>query len=337
MGIGSGIGSQFGIAPEAAAYGTYAAPTRFYEVTKSNVAKVKNTASWAGLASGRLGRRADGRVVTTRAGTVSIDELVVTNKDMGLLINQIMGGTVVPVAQSAPTALLQVHPLSDNFGKRFTAQQGNPLTGGTIVPQSGLGSKIMSAEFACGVDDLLTVKIDGDCRDVVENQTLAAASYATGRRPFHFGQMGVKIGATIAGAAAVSGVRKITCKIDRKLKTDMFYANAAGLKDEPVMNDFAAVSGTISVDYKVAADFADRFRDDTQFALVWEFIGPNIATTFFETFRMVFPALFLDNGTPGADGPDVITTDFDYTAYIDLSATNLNLAQIEYQSTDTVL
>lgn len=337
MGIGSGIGSQFGIAPETVAYGTYAAPTRFYEVTKSNVAKVKNTASWAGLASGRLGRRADGRVVTTKAGTVSIDELVVTNKDMGLLLNQIMGGTVAPVQQVATAAYLQTHPLADNFGKRFTAQQGNPLTGGTIIPQTALGSKILSAEFACGVDDLLTVKIDGDSRDVVETQPLAAASYATSRRPFHFAQMGVKVGATVAGAVAVSGVRKVTCKIDRKLKTDMFYANAAGLKDEPVMNDFVAVSGTISVDYKTAADFADRFRDDTQFALVWEFIGPNIASTYFETFRITCPALFLDNGTPGADGPDVIQTDFDYTAYIDLSAALALLAQIEYMSTDIVL
>lgn len=336
MAIGSGIGSQFGIAPEGVAYGTYAAPTRFYEVTKAKVAKVKNTSSWAGLAAGRLGKRADGRVITTKAGTVSIDELVVTNKDMGVLLNQIFGGTVTPVAQVSPTALLQSHLLVDNFGKRFTGQQGNPLTGGTVIPQSGLGSKVTSVEFACGVDDLLTVKVDADSRDVTEAQTLAAASYATGRRPFHFGQMGVKVGATAVGAAAVGGVRKVTCKIDRKAKTDMFYANNAGLKDEPVTNDYVAVTGTFSVDYKVAADFADRFRDDTQFAFVWEFIGANIATTFFETFRLTVPAAFLDTDTPSADGPDIIQTDFDYTGYVDL-AQGTNMVLCEYMSTDTVL
>lgn len=335
MAIGSGLGSQFGIAPQSA-YITYTAPTRFYEVTKANVGKVKNTASWKGLAAGRFGARSDGRVVTTKAAKVSIDELVVTNKDMGLLLNQIFGGTVTPVAQSAPTALLQTHPLADNFGKSFTAQQGNPLTGGTVVPQSAIGSKVLSAEFACGVDDLLTVKVEADARDITEAQTIVAASYPTGRRPFHFAQMGVKIGATAVGATAVSGVRKVTCKVDRKLKTDMYYANAAGLKDEPVTNDFVEVSGTLSVDYKVAADFADRFRDDTQFALVWEFVGPNIATTFFETFRLTIPAAFLDGETPGADGPDVIQTDFPYTAYIDIAQT-VNMVTCEYMSTDTVL
>ena len=335
MAIGSGLGSQFGIAAQSA-YNTYLAPTRFYEVGKSSVKKVKNTQSWAGLAAGRLGMRSDGRVVTTNAGTVSIEDLVVTNKDMGLLLNQIFGGTVTPVAQSSPTALLQTHALVDTLGKIFTAQQGNPLTGGTVVPQSGIGSKVTSAEFSCGVGDLLTVNIDGDSRQVVETQSLAAASYPTLRKPFHFAQMGVKIGATAAGAAAVGGVRKVTCKVDRKLKTDMYYANNAGLKDEPVTNDFVEVSGTISVDYKVAADFADRYKDDTQLALVWEFTGANIATTFFETFRITCNSIFLDTETPNADGPDVITTDFDYVAYVDL-VQGSNLATCEYMSTDTVL
>ncbi len=336
MAIGSGLGSQFGIAAQSA-YQTYQAPTRFYEVGKSSVKKSKNTQSWAGLAAGRLGMRSDGRVITTSAGAVTIEDLVVTNKDMGLLLNQIFGGTVTPVAQTSPTALLQTHTLVDTAGKIFTAQQGNPLTGGTVVPQSGIGSKVTSAEFACGVGDLLTVNIDGDCRQVVETQALAAASFPTARKPFHFAQMGVKIGATAAGAAAVSGVRKVTCKVERKLKTDMYYANNAGLKDEPVTNDFVEVSGTVSVDYKTAADFADRYRDDTQLALVWEFIGANIATTFFETFRITLPAIFLDTETPNADGPDVITTDFDFAAYVDLAQPITALAVCEYMSVDTVL
>jgi hypothetical protein len=117
----------------------------------------------------------------------------------------------------------------------------------------------------------------------------------------------------------------------------MYYANNAGLKDEPVSNDYVEVSGTVTVDYKTAADFADRYRDDTQVALVWEFIGANIATTFFETFRLTLPAIFFDTDPPTADGPDVITTDFDYSAYVDLAQPITSLVQCEYMSTDTVL
>lgn len=336
MAVGSGVGSQFGIAPEAT-YRTYVAPTRFYETKKASVKKVKNTASWDGLAPGRLSDRADGRVVTTRAAKASIDELVVTSKDMGLLLNQVFGGTVVPVAQASPTALLQTHALVDNFGKMFTAQSGVPQLGGTVVAQSALGCKVDEAEFSCGVDDLLTVKIDADAGDVTEVQTLAAASYVAGRRPFHFGQMAVRIGTTVAGAVAANGVRKVTCKIDRKMKLDQFYANAGGLKDQPVTNDKVEVTGTITVDYKVAAEFADRFRDDTQFALVWEFLGANIATTFFDTFALDMSACFLEDGTPEVDGPDVVTTDFPYRAYVDLSSGTTTPITCRYQSTDTVL
>src|SRR4051812_44839456 len=174
MAIGSGLGSQFGIAAQGT-YIAYTAPTRFYEVGKSSVKKTKNPTSWTGLAAGRLGKRADGRVVTTTAGTVTVEDLAVTNKDMGLLLSQVFGGAPTPVPQSSPTAVLQTHPLIDNAGRFFTAQQGNSLTGGTVIPQSGIGSKIMTTEFACGVDDLLTVNITGDSRQVVETQTLAAA------------------------------------------------------------------------------------------------------------------------------------------------------------------
>ncbi len=333
MAVGSGIGSQFGIAPEVT-YGTYVAPTRFYETKKASVSKVKNTAAWDGLAAGRLVDRADGRVVTTKAAKVTVDELAVTSKDMGLLMSMIMGTSPAAVLQGAGPANLFAFTLADHAGKMFTAQSGVPLIGGSVIAQSALGCKVDSAEFACGVDDLLTVKVEADGRDLTESQTLAAASYATGRTPFHFGQMGVKVGSAVGSVAAIGGVRKVTLKIDRKMKTDQFYANNAGLKEQPTTNDKVAITGTITADYKTAADLADRFRDDTQFALVWEFIGPIINATFPQTFRFTLPACFLDDGTPEVDGPDVVSTDFNFTAFYDL--TNPPLSH-DYISTDTVL
>lgn len=319
MAVGSGIGSQFGVAPEVT-YGTYVAPTRFYETKKATVAKVKNTTEWDGLAAGRLLNRADGRVVTTKASKATIDALTVTNRDMGLLFNAIMGGTVTPASLGgAPVAYSQVFPLVDTAGKMLTVQSGVPLLGGTVVPQSALGCKVTSAEFSCGVDDLLSVTIAMDGRDITESQTLVAASYGTPRRPFHFGVMAISVGSTAVSAVPVSAVRKCTVKIERPLKTDQFYANNLGLKDQPTTNDKVKVTGTLDVDYKTAADFADRFRDDTQFALVWTFTGPTISGANAETFKITIPAAFLDTDTPGVDGPDIVQTQFNFTAYDDLT------------------
>jgi len=334
MAIGSGIGSQFGLGAEGS-YGTYQAPTRFYEAKSAKVSKVKNTASWDGLAAGRQVMRNDGRVVTTKAATVAVPELVVTTKDMGLILNQVFGGTVTPIVDGATSSFTQTHPLVDVFGKSATLQSGVPLTGGTVIPQSALGCKLDDVEFACGVDSpLLTMNVNFDAKDLTEGQTLAAASYATGRSPFHFGQMQVLTGTTVAGATSADGVRKVTCKIDRKLKTDMFYANNLGLKDQPIQNDFAEITGVISADYKTAAHWADRFRDDTGFSLVLKWVGANIQSTFFQTFELDLPVVFLDGDTPGIDGPDVVQTDFPYRAYFDL--TNAPVTCI-YRSTDTVL
>ena len=333
MAIGSGVGSQFGLAPEAT-YGTYVAPTRFYETRSARVTKVKNTQDWDGLAAGRLVDRADGRVVTTKAGRVVIDGLVVTNRDMGLLLNLIMGGTVAPVQQAASIAYLQSHALADTFGKMATAQSGVPLVGGSVVPQSALGCKVTSATFACAVDQLLTVGVEMDARDLTESQTLAAASYATSRRPFHFAQMGVRTGATVAGAVAADGVRGFSLTLERNIKVDQFYANAGGLKDQPTTADKVAVTGTISADYKTAAHWADRFRDDTGFSLVIEFIGPIIASTYAERIAFEMPVVYLNGDTPSVGGPDVVQTDFPFKGYFDLTNPALN---IPYMSADTAL
>jgi tail tube protein len=333
MAIGSGVGSQFGLAPEVT-YGTYVPPTRFYETKSARVTKDKNTQSWDGLAAGRLVDRFDGRVVTTKGAKVAIDDLVCTNKDMGLLFNMIMGGTPTIVAQSAPTALLQTHALADTFGKMCTCQSGVPLVGGTVIPQSALGCKVTSATFGCSVDNFLTVGVELDGRDLTEAQALAAASYATSRRPFHFAQMGVKTGATIGAAVAADGVRGFSLTVERNIKVDQFYANAAGLKDQPTTADKVGLTGTIQTDYKTAAHWADRFRDDTGFALVVEFIGANIATTFFETIRFNLPVVFLEGDTPSVGGPDVVQTDFPFRGYFDMTNPGLTL---EYMSTDTVL
>lgn len=338
MAVGSGIGSQLGLALEGV-YGTYAAATRFYETGKASVSKVKNTSDWDGLAAGRLVNRADGRAVTTRAGKASIDQLICTNRDLSLLLSLICGAApAINNLGGAPIAYQHLHPLVDSAGRMASVQSGVPLLGGTVVPQTALGCKVTGAEFSCGsaqADALLTAKVDFDARDVTESQTLVAASYSTGRRPFHFGQMAVKVGATVGAAAAADAVRKVTLKIDRRLKLDQFYANQGGLKDQPTTNDKVDITGTISADYKTAAHFADRYRDDTQFAIVWEFVGPSISGANAEMIRFTVPAAFLDGDTPGVDGPDVVSTDFPFKAYDDL--TTGYPMRIEYVTADSAV
>jgi hypothetical protein len=339
MGVGSGLGGSVGIAVETT-YGTYVAPTTFLEPDKAPFEKVKNTVQGGGLAGGRLVPLATRRVVTTAAGKGSLD-MEVQNKSMGKLWAGIFGAAVAPVQQAATAAYLQTHTLVDNVGRYLTMQAGVPDTGGTVRPYTLLGCKIMSAEFECGVDQLLTCKLDIDAKDMTEAQTLAAPSYPTGVMPRHFGEGAVKIGATFGSEAAVTGVSKLQVKIDRKQKDDRYYfgnavsAGGAGLtKSEPLVNDNVAISGSITADYVDKTIWADRFVSDVTFSLVWEFIGPIIASTYAETWRLTLSACKLDGTTPPLDGPDVVNGTFPFVALND----GVNpIAKLEYMSVDTTL
>jgi hypothetical protein len=328
MAIGSGLGAQLGIATETT-YGTFVAPTKFLEFTKESLVLKKTTAQSSGIAAGRLMALSSRRVVTQIEAGGSL-ELEVSNKGMGPLLQALMGTTVTPVQQGATTAYLQTHALGDQTGKSLTIQKGMPLTTGTVVDKSFVGCKIVSAEFSCGSGEMLSSSWEIDAKDCDETQTLAAASYSA-MSPFGFHQMAVKIG-TYGSEAALDGVRKASLKIERPAATDRFYAGAAGRKKEPLPNDLVKVTGSLEMDY-VSTTIDDLHTSDGGTSLVWEFIGPLIAATHFETFRIKVPVIKFDDAPPTIEGHGIVRPTFNFTGLFDLT----NPVAIEYISTDSTL
>lgn len=134
----------------------------------------------------------------------------------------------------------------------------------------------MWARCSCG-----SLEIDG--KDCDETQTLATASYSN-MAPFHFMQMALKTG-SFGTETALDGIRKVSCKIERPQDVERFYAGQAGLKKEPIENDQVKISGSLESDY-VATTLDDLHTSDGATSMVWEFVGPLIAATFYETFRI---------------------------------------------------
>ena len=331
MAIASGLAAQIGVAAEST-YGTYVAPTRFPEYNKADLKKKKNVVQGGGLAAGQIAQLGSRRVVTSESVEGGF-ELEVANKGMGLLLAHLLGSSATPVQQGATAAYLQAHTVGDNIGKSLTIQHGVPDLTGTVRPFTFKGCKLSGAEFSCKVGEPLTMSLDVDGRQASEVETLVAASLATGVAPFHWAQMSVKLG-TFGAEAAVSGVKGFSVKFDRGMASERFYAGAAGLKAEPVMNDWLKVSGSLDVDLVNKADFADRFAADSATSLVIEFVGPLIASTYYQTFRIKVPMVFFDGDTPTVDGPDVTSGGYPFVAQLD--GTN-PLVSIDYISTDTTL
>ncbi|MGW3595011.1 phage tail tube protein [Streptomyces sp. NPDC005167] len=328
MAIGSGLGAQVGIAAEVS-YGTFLAPTKFIEFTKESLALKKTTAQSAGIAAGRLLPLSSRRVVTQRQASGSL-EMEVTNKGMGILLQTLMGTTVTPVQQGAGPAYLQTHTLADVAGKSLVIQKGVPLTTGVVTDKTFVGCKITSAEFSCGVGEMLTASFEIDAKDCDEAQTMATASYPS-MSPFHFGQMALKTG-VFGTEAARDGIRKASIKIERPQAVDRFYAGQAGLKKEPISNDQVKITGSIEMDY-VDTILDDLHTSDGATSLVLEFVGPLIAATFFETFRITLPAIRFDDAPPVVEGFDVVKPTLSFTGLYD----GTNQPKIEYISTDITL
>jgi hypothetical protein len=121
-------------------------------------------------------------------------------------------------------------------------------------------------------------------------------------------------------------------KIERPQATERFYAGQAGLKKEPISNDQVKITGSLETDY-IDTILDDLHTSDGATSLVWEFVGPLIASTYFETFRITLPAVRFDEGPPVVDGFDVVKPTFNFTALYD----GTNPVKIEIISTDVTL
>ena len=333
MAIRSGLAGQLGVAAETA-YGTYTAPDHFFEVTK---AELKDTSTWTqggGLAASRLQRLGSRRVKTAYGASGSL-EMEIANKGFGVLLQALMGTTVTPAQQNTSTGYLQTHTLASPYGKSLTLQVGLPDLGGTVRPFTLLGGKVLSAEFDCAAGQMLTSKWDINGRELVDSQALVAASYPTTTAPFSFVQSTVKIGPDVASALAVDGIKKTNVKIERSSNVDRNYFGQGGKIEEPVMNDYQPITGTLEADFIDKTVFVDRFHQGTAFALVWEFVAGTLGGTpsISETFRITLPQNHFTGDTPTLDGPDIISGSFPFEASFD----GANQPKIEYISTDVTL
>jgi hypothetical protein len=333
MAIGSGLAGSVGIGAETpGAYGTVATFSRFHEVTKASLKEVPNFVQGGGLAAGRMLQAGSRRVKTSTSVEGSL-EMEVATKGMGLLLAHLTGSAGAPVQQAATTAYLQSRAFVDNIGKSLSVQTGIPDRNGTVRPYTALGCKVTQAEFSCATNELLTVTYSLDGQQLVETEALSAPSYSTGVKPFHSGQMSVKTG-VYGSETAISGVKGVTCTIERPQQTDAFYAGATtpGTKAEPVMNDWVKISGTLDTDFVDKTQLADLFASNTPTALVLEWVGATIASTYKQTFRIKIPMVFFDEGTPTLEGPEVTGLSVPFTAQYD--ETNAPVT-IDYISTDT--
>lgn len=325
-GIGGGLGGAVGIAAEST-YGTWAAPTRWIEPHSFKMQEQVHTIQGTGLASGRIVDPGPRRRVTYQdaSGTMEYEFL---NKGMALLVANIFG-TSAMLQQIGTTAAYQLGgasgfslgaPDNQNY---LSMQSLVPDTSGTIHQENFHGCKIKSAEFMIDLQSPLTVTLDIDAQQVTTSEAAGTPSYSPNTSDFTFTGMNFNVGA-LGSEAAIDGVKKMTCKIERGLETNRIYMGATGTptKSEPITNAIVKITGTADVDLTAANKpvLWDLYHSQAAVpSIVMQFTGNAIGSSgSVDTFTINPTDVYIDSGgTPELDGPGIVTATLNWTALID--------------------
>jgi hypothetical protein len=327
MGSAVGLTTRLATAVEST-YGTPITVDRFLEFDSESLERKNEIIRSNALGSGSLNlRRGSRSVVSARWGEGSIDMEVVTN-GMGRLFRQFMGGTPTIAQQGGTAAWLQTHTLGSILDKSLTIQKQLRDEADAVVGKFTFhGCKFPSAEFKIDKKGKLMLSLTVDAEDV-DTSTAAASPSMVATKVFHYRQ-----GALTVGGVAAANVQTASVKVDRKMDTDRYHLGNAGVKAQPLINDFPEITGALSAEF-AATTYYDLFAADTPAALVLSFVGDLIAGAYYETLTITIPEIRLTGETPKVGGPSLIIASHPFEAQWDGSSANMVLA---YTSTDTAL
>jgi Phage tail tube protein len=294
----SGLSAQLGIVAETPSYGTNTVVTRFYEFVsesvKQDIARIESK-----------GLRAGNRVLRTQqwvpggkkpAGDI---EMEVGNKGFGLWLLHAFGAvaTSQPSAGPDPTVYEHLFTPGDITGKSLTVQIGRPDQAAVVRPFTYTGAKIEKWELSAKVDELAMLKVSLLAQEETTATGLATASYPSGYALFVFTQ-----GTLSVGGSAID-VTEATISGDNKLADDRFKLGSA-LRKEPLETDLREYTGDITAYFTALTDYA-RFTAGTEAALVLDFVGAVISTTYTFELKVTMNVRF-DGDTPNVGGPEEI-------------------------------
>jgi len=325
MAIGSGIGSQLGIATETT-FNNSVTVTRFYEFTSENIKFNKKVAVGQGLRAGGQLPRSQRRVVTTTDVTGDI-VLDLPTRGLGILLSHAMGSAPSPTTVTTGVYSYSF-TLGDVYGRSFTAQVGVPQYGGTVTPKTTSGMKVSSWELSVANGGIAMGKFNVDGASMTTGTSLATASYSPISNLFNFAQ-----GAITVDGSSVANIKDFTLTVNNTLKGDRYNLGAAGIKSEQVINGFRSITGKLTAEFTDTTLFA-KYLADTTTALALTFTGATIANGQSEKLSITVSAVKFDADTPNVPGPGVIDLAMTFTAYDNGTDAPLTIV---YQTADSTL
>lgn len=344
MATRSGLDAQVGMVGEST-YGTLVTPTRFLEFDSEGFESPPTWLEGEGIRAGRKFKR-DSRVAIARKDVNGKIDLKVPTKGLGMLLKYMIGSSGTTTVIGATAAYQQIHTPGDLYGKSMTIQVGKPEPGtGTVRPYAYLGCKCTQWEMSVSDGDHLKLSTTWDGRDEDIATGLASASYTAATGLFNFSHASLKLGGTattggvpsqisVAGGTAVAAIiNNLTIRGENPQATERYGVGNAGLKSEPLENDYPSVTGSLDAEF-AKAELYDVFKAGSSVALELAFSVGDAGGGNPYLLSFIGPKIRFKKAGPQVGGPGIVRMSTDFEVYDD--ETNAPF-QFKYVSTDTVI
>jgi hypothetical protein len=309
-------------------YGTFVAPTRFLEFNSEGLTFNREKILSQGIRRGAYVQRA-GRWAVNKKGGGGPATFEVATKGFGLPFKHAMGAVAITTPVGATNARQHLHTLGDLDDLSLTIQKGVPDIGGTTRAFSFLGCVITGWELSVDVDGLVIFTPTFDAQDMVTDEALATASFASADELFSYQQVAIEVD---SGAVTPTSV---SFSVSHAMKTDRHFVQASPLKKRPIRNGFAEITGSATFEFESMAQVnhflnaAPGAEIPVQFTATGDEIDTGVNNYLLDVLaaKCVF-----DGEVPVVQGPDVITLTAPFTVVDDMSAEPIT---VTYVTTDT--
>ena len=311
MAIPSGISAQLGVAEEST-YGTYVAPTRFYEFVSEEltmeIERVESESLRAGTFMLSTSRWAPGKK------NVEGDlEFELTWKGMGLWFKHMLGQAQTSQPDAVDSADVYLHTFTPgDFPTGLTVQVGRTAITGTTHPFSYVGCRVAEWEMEGAVEDPVSLTISLMGRDETTDEPLASVSYPTNNRIYTF----VDGSLTIDGSPVC--VKEFTLSGENGLD-DERYCLGSQLRNAPVQSEMRTYEGEIVTEFTDLTQY-QKFIDGVEAELVLTLEGPVIPGDNDGDYKFQIQItcnIRYDGETPTVEGTEVIEQTLAFTCIDD--------------------
>ena len=273
-------------------------------------------------------------------GTMTGD---VVNTGHALLLATAMGSSAV-LTQSGTTTAWQLGgttgalvgaPDKNNGGTSgccFDMQLGVPTDDGVQRPENYHSVMVTKAEWVFDRSGLVSFSYDLDAQTVEKTTVLITPTFPGGPIPFSMANAlsTFKLGA-FGSEAAVTGVRKTTITLDRKLQIDREYLGNVS-KSLPVSNALADVTVVMEADYTAAAKTAifDLFLAGTPTSILCSSVGSPIGSSgLTDLFQLNASNCFLQTGGESPlEGPALVKNSATWKGTLDTAGDSALIAKL---------